>query len=183
MLKRIVGSSPAHTTRACACASVAPPIHGASWEETGPEKSSLPGPSTGGPSARACDRQCQLFRHRLLNSLGLLDMKKARSRGRIERRLGRFELAKGVARFFWMKLASFPPKPKLPCCESYRSASLAGSWYGRPFGGRPVIGSTNRDLEAAVAAGTFSNGPVYRLECVSDRGASFCASEAKTFNC
>jgi len=46
--------------------------------------------------------------------------------GALQRRLGRFELAKGGT-IFWMKLANSPWKIKLHCCECCRSESLNGS--------------------------------------------------------
>jgi len=83
--------------------------------------------------------------------------------GATQRRLGRFELAE-EGTLSLMKSVSCPRKPKLRYCVFCRSGSLS-VWVAISLSvvNVRVVAATNRDLEAAIAAGTFRSDLFYRL--------------------
>jgi transcriptional regulator with GAF, ATPase, and Fis domain len=83
--------------------------------------------------------------------------------GAVERRLGRFELAKGGS-IFLDEIGELPPETQIALLRVLQERE-----FGRLGGTDPlaadvrVIASTNRDIEAAAAAGTFRMDLFYRL--------------------
>jgi len=83
--------------------------------------------------------------------------------GAIERRLGRFELAKGGT-IFLDEIGELPPETQIALLRvlQEREFDRVGGTDALSADVR-VIASTNRDLEAAIASGTFRMDLFYRL--------------------
>jgi formate hydrogenlyase transcriptional activator len=83
--------------------------------------------------------------------------------GALQRRLGRFELAAGGS-IFLDEVGELPPEVQAALLRVLQEGT-----FERVGGGQPittdarVIAATNRDLAAAVAAGSFRNDLFYRL--------------------
>lgn len=83
--------------------------------------------------------------------------------GAVQRRLGRFELADGGT-LFLDEIGEFPPETQVALLRVLQERE-----FERVGGGQPisvdvrVLAATNRDLQAAVDAGTFRRDLFYRL--------------------
>src|SRR5688572_17340551 len=90
-------------------------------------------------------------------------MRKDRSRGRSSDRLGRFELAEGGT-IFLDEIGELPAETQIALLRVIQERE-----FERVGGSQPiptdvrVIAATNRDLQDAVAAGTFQLDLFYRL--------------------
>ena len=166
MFEEIVGSSPALSRILARVASVAPTdttvlILG----ETGVGKELI---------ARAIHRRSKRSEHAIVSlncsatppsliASELFGHEKGAFTGAIERRLGRFELARGGT-IFLDEIGELPAETQIALLRVLQERE-----FGRLGGTEAltpdvrVIASTNRDLEAAVAAGTFRMDLFYRL--------------------
>jgi len=166
MFEEIVGSSPALRRVLARVASVAPTdttvlILG----ETGAGKELI---------ARAIHRRSKRSEHAIVSvncsatppaliASELFGHEKGAFTGAIERRLGRFELARGGT-IFLDEIGELPAETQIALLRVLQERE-----FGRVGGTDAlsadvrVIASTNRDLEAAVAAGTFRMDLFYRL--------------------
>jgi len=166
MFEEIVGSSPALRTVLARVASVAPTdttvlILG----ETGAGKELI---------ARAIHRRSKRAEHAIVSvncsatppsliASELFGHEKGAFTGAIERRLGRFELARGGT-IFLDEIGELPVETQIALLRvlQEREFDRLGGTDALSADVR-VIASTNRDLEAAVAAGTFRMDLFYRL--------------------
>ncbi len=166
MFEEIVGSSPALRSVLARVASVAPTdttvlILG----ETGAGKELI---------ARAIHRRSKRAEHAIVSvncsatppsliASELFGHEKGAFTGAIERRLGRFELARGGT-IFLDEIGELPVETQIALLRvlQEREFDRLGGTDALSADVR-VIASTNRDLEAAVAAGTFRMDLFYRL--------------------
>jgi transcriptional regulator with GAF, ATPase, and Fis domain len=102
--------------------------------------------------------------------------------GAIQRRLGRFELAEGGT-IFLDEIGELPAETQIALLRvlQEREFERVGGTVSIRTNVR-VIAATNRDLQAAIAAGTFRSDLFYRLnvfpiECL------LCGNVGKTFRC
>jgi transcriptional regulator with GAF, ATPase, and Fis domain len=160
MFEEIVGSSPALRSVLARVASVAPTdttvlILG----ETGAGKELI---------ARAIHRRSKRAEHAIVSvncsatppaliASELFGHEKGAFTGAIERRLGRFELARGGT-IFLDEIGELPVETQIALLRVLQERE-----FDPLSADVRVIASTNRDLEAAVAAGTFRMDLFYRL--------------------
>jgi transcriptional regulator with GAF, ATPase, and Fis domain len=99
--------------------------------------------------------------------------------GATQRRLGRFELAEGGT-IFLDEIGELPAETQialLRVLHEHEFERVGGAGSIRT--NARVIAATNRDLEAAVAAGIFRSDLFYRAQRLSDRGASSPRTEGR----
>src|SRR3989475_10038159 len=83
--------------------------------------------------------------------------------GALQRRLGRFELAEGGS-IFLDEIGELPPETQIALLRVLQEREFERVGGGQPIASDVrVIAATNRDLKAAVAAGTFRTDLFYRL--------------------
>jgi formate hydrogenlyase transcriptional activator len=83
--------------------------------------------------------------------------------GAIQRRLGRFESADGGT-IFLDEVGDLPPETQIALLRVLQEREFERAGSSKPiFVDVRVVAATNRDLEAAVAAGTFRQDLFYRL--------------------
>jgi formate hydrogenlyase transcriptional activator len=83
--------------------------------------------------------------------------------GALQRRLGRFELAEGGS-IFLDEIGELPPETQIALLRVLQEREFERVGGGQPIGTDVrVIAATNRDLKAAVAAGSFRTDLFYRL--------------------
>jgi formate hydrogenlyase transcriptional activator len=83
--------------------------------------------------------------------------------GALQRRLGRFESADGGT-IFLDEIGDLPPETQVALLRVLQEREIERIGSNQPVGvDVRVIAATNRDLEAAVAAGTFRQDLFYRL--------------------
>ncbi|HEY0513385.1 MAG TPA: sigma 54-interacting transcriptional regulator [Thermoanaerobaculia bacterium] len=83
--------------------------------------------------------------------------------GALQRRVGRFELAAGGS-IFLDEVGELPPELQASLLRVLQEGTFERVGGGQPIAtDARVIAATNRDLEAAVAAGAFRNDLFYRL--------------------
>jgi len=83
--------------------------------------------------------------------------------GALQRRLGRFELAEGGS-IFLDEIGELPPETQIALLRVLQEREFERVGGGQPIASDVrVIAATNRDLKAAVAAGTFRADLFYRL--------------------
>ncbi len=83
--------------------------------------------------------------------------------GALQRRLGRFELAAGGS-IFLDEVGELPPEVQAALLRVLQEGTFERVGGGQPIAtDARVIAATNRDLSAAVAAGSFRNDLFYRL--------------------
>ncbi len=114
-------------------------------------------------SSRAFIRvNCAAIPHSLIAS-ELFGHEKGAFTGALQRRLGRFELADGGT-IFLDEIGELPAETQIALLRVLQEGELerVGSSQTISVDVR-VLGATNRDLEAAVAAGTFRQDLFYRL--------------------
>jgi formate hydrogenlyase transcriptional activator len=94
--------------------------------------------------------------------------------GAIQRRLGRFEVAEGGT-IFLDEVGDLPPETQIALLRVLHERELerVGGTHAVPIDVR-VITATNRDLEAAVEAGSFRQDLFYRLNVFPIRMPSLC---------
>jgi formate hydrogenlyase transcriptional activator len=116
-------------------------------------------PRRGGPLVKL---NCAAIPFDLLES-ELFGHEKGAFTGATQRRLGRFELAQGGT-IFLDEIGELPPETQITLLRVLQERE-----FERVGGGQPisvdvrVLAATNRDLTAAVAAGTFRRDLFYRL--------------------
>jgi formate hydrogenlyase transcriptional activator len=83
--------------------------------------------------------------------------------GAIQRRLGRFELAHGGT-IFLDEIGELPPETQITLLRVLQEREIERVGGGQPISvDVRVLAATNRDLNAAIAAGTFRQDLFYRL--------------------
>ena len=83
--------------------------------------------------------------------------------GATQRRLGRFELAEGGT-IFLDEIGELPPETQIALLRVLQEREFERVGGNQPIRAEVrVIAATNRDLEAAIAAGTFRSDLFYRL--------------------